>query len=174
MRCINSLARNVSLVPLSCHVLLDSAFDGSTYKRGRASSVLSRATRAVSRARARWSSAALQAPPSERVCEEGVEHRKGVRGLIARHHVAGIVHAKEGEAMRRLERARRLAVHLPTDRLRGVELALMGPWQRLRPCLIAQPVACRAPRRGHQAARVDSSQGGLAGSSSSSSSSSSG
>ena len=74
---------------------------------------------------------------NEKGAGERVEHREGVGRLVARHHVAGVEDAEEGEAVRRLQCARLLAA----DDLRrgrcGVEVAAVRPRQRLGPRLVA-------------------------------------
>mmetsp|Transcript_24049 Transcript_24049/g.59779 ORF Transcript_24049/g.59779 Transcript_24049/m.59779 type:complete len:502 (+) Transcript_24049:106-1611(+) len=78
---------------------------------------------------------------SEAARNECVEHGERVRRLVARHHVPRVVDAEEREAVRRLQRARRLAVHLPHLGRGRVEVAAVRPRQRLRPRLVAEPVA---------------------------------
>mmetsp|Transcript_6126 Transcript_6126/g.20300 ORF Transcript_6126/g.20300 Transcript_6126/m.20300 type:complete len:268 (-) Transcript_6126:510-1313(-) len=70
-----------------------------------------------------------------------MEHRERVGWLVARDHVAGVVHTQKGEAVRRLERARLLAASHPRHRAGGRKVRAVRPWHGLCPGLVAEPVA---------------------------------
>ena len=73
--------------------------------------------------------------------DEAVEHLEGGLGLVHGDHVASVVHLHEGEASRRTDHTRRLAVHVPRHVHGVVEGTLSRPGHVECPGLVAEPVA---------------------------------